>query len=101
MQVTRLFNPSVIEYFNQLDSLNSPINCWNITNGKAYVAWFNDVNQTPWGANLNKFEYLNFKSKTYVQQISERLENDFKLFFTTFHQFRPFDFYDLYPKLNN
>jgi trans-aconitate methyltransferase len=101
MQVTRLFDPSVINYFDELDSLGSPISHWNITNGKAFVTWSSGDALKPWKANLNTFRYLKPNSKNYTQQITEYLNKDFQLFFITFHQFRPFDFYRLYPKLNN
>jgi hypothetical protein len=99
MQVTRLIDPSVIEYFDNLDSLGSPINTWQITNGKAYISWTSGDSLKPWGGNLYKFEYLNANAINYGQKITERLSNDFQLFFITFHQFRPFDFYHLYSQL--
>jgi len=99
MQVTRLFDPSVIEYFDHLESLESPINRWNITNGKAYVTWSSGQKSKPWGANLYRFEYFRFTPKNYVEKVTQRLETDFQRFFITFHQFRPFDFYHLYSHL--
>jgi len=100
LQMTRLFDPSVIQYFDEMLPLeNNPVvKTWNITDGYAYTTWKSGDSKKPWGANLNKFEYFKFTPENYAHKVTERLEKDFERFFSCFYYFRPFDFYKIYQK---
>jgi len=100
IQMTRLFDPSVVQYFDEMKELTFPyeiiVKEWYITDGLAFTHWKKIDEKEPWGANINKFEYFTFNPKNYAHKVTERLEKDFERFFSCFYYFRPFDFYKIY-----
>jgi len=100
MQVTKLFDPSVIQYFDEMAVFNPHVNHICLGDGLVWFSWTSDDSETPWHVKLDDFAYLNLDQDTAVQQITLKLTRDFNRFYQNFATLRPFDFYHIYPQIN-
>jgi len=98
--VTRVFDPSVIHYFDTHDSWNIKANQILLGNGKATITWSSGLGTNPWDATIDDFSRIELGYEDDVQAITDKVTRDFNRFFINFDALRPFDFYHLYPQIN-
>jgi len=98
--VTRIFDPSVIHYFDNLDEWKIRANRIRLGNGKAVITWRSGFGTTAWNAGIDNFSSLRLNNTHDVQIITQKLISDFNRFFINFDALRPFDLYHIYPKLS-
>jgi len=99
LQVTKLFDPSVIQYFDDMETFNPNTNSLSIEDGKVWFSWKSGDSDHPWHVKLNDFAYLNLDQDNAAQKITQKLTTDFNRFYQNFETLRPFDFYHLYPQI--
>jgi len=100
MQVTKLFDPSVIQYFDEMETFNPNTNSLSIKDGRVWFGWRSGDSEHPWNVKLNDFSYLSLDQETAAQKITQKITTDFNRFYQNFETLRPFDFYHLYSQLS-
>jgi len=98
LQVTKIFDPSVIHYFDETQFDIFPKVTLN--NGKAVVSWISPPSLASWDVDLDNWMWIHEGWENDINEITNKITRDFNYFFQIFEILRPFDFYHLYPQLS-